>query len=1475
MQQAVFTKWWRRLIAFCVAALLCVGIAQPMLEAATYYIEFVDPVTRVSKGSNVAIVENSHIFVRTKLPAGYQFSAKAFSIRRTGSDTDMEDPPFTINPEANNYYTLTAQDGSAVGGKAEYTIQALYTANITEGAGNGAFMQDGNSRQFAIRAVSYGDITFTETSAISITEESSLTFSVVTGETNDSAPSYSAVSNATGNFKQLYEGQQVYSTDFGRDSGGRFLCINIGSNPTSDNPTTLYLKMYISGLAPSQLLPKDTKFTITFTRQYINTMILSVITPQTVVDETAQSILKSPTDLDITEEDTPYITLARGDTLHTITENFTMMKSVHRYNVDIDLSWEWEAGEGTPPGSCVIKSDGKKFSFEIVQRPQEDIHGELIATATYSSKDKTYTAKARIPIYIYGTGVPPSINYGKSKTGNPGNPGDNPLVKDIDKAPTRMDVYQGDADTDHYTEEPLGPFSFDGYIDYGASRGMASSLVIKRVSGDSDGLVDIRFGGSPIAYNFGDSLPNESGTRSFIITATQQASVMLRFEFYNSQGEAMKDSWFTWTCFIHDTRPSDDATLQSLRMTPSNTNTTLDKLLKSMYPDGYDYSYDRNNLTYSINVPNAVEQVSFTPQIPVGTGASPTIRFLGDGTYKDIADSTPTSPVTLTEGRPTTFTFEITAQSGAKQMYTLTVTRAARSLDSSLSALSVRESAKSETELLAPVFNPATLTYDVSIPYAQESVYFELSPTVTFSNVRVSASLADGTDQSNHIDPASMRSDSIAAQHSFTLKDISCVYDKVTNTVSNNVTIVTIHVTAEQGPPNERDYVVRVTRQPPSNDQTLSNLYVQDNRGNVIPFSLPFDPTVSEYAIEIPYSTESLSIYALPNAEEASHVILDRPPVFENDTIVSAYSRKGTEVNFRKNNVKQDTVQDPAKDYFEYIVRVRAESGNESGSDDQAPPYRILVTRLEPNTDTRLASMTIVDSDGAAVPGYTFNQDLYEYDITVPYITDRVFIAPVVNNALSVAFVGGQEVTKNRPTITLKLDAGVVTTVRVTVRAESGAENDYVLRLTRSTPSSEARLSNLQVNGQVVPPRFIPGKGDYTVTLAEDVQSYTVTPTAIDNYATIKVDGKSVAGGKASEPIVPTAATTTCLVEVTAQNGVTKMTYTLTIIAEALIEKSNNADLESLSISDSYMTPVFKAGVLTYEASVKPETKSVDIAPKPANEHATVVVSQGTKQLGDHNGNYSTAITGNETPVKVTVTSQDKSVTKEYAVTIYQNTEGKEGIFKPITAEMVDYETNDPIIVDVSTYSIVEADVFNTLKEDYPDKTIVFMGNDYSLECKGSDLQQLVPNTETFDFSLSFVSPEGATIDGMLAATGNAGLEYVYVYFTHHGALPANMKFTLSLGAHYGSQTLYWNYFNTERNRIDYYGPVRSNAQGTFTVSLNHMSTYIVSKRQILGAENRVGMNGALAGALTTGKINPTTGLPAPLAALLEWKELA
>ncbi|MDD3430074.1 MAG: hypothetical protein PHG02_08735, partial [Oscillospiraceae bacterium] len=179
---------------------------------------------------------------------------------------------------------------------------------------------------------------------------------------------------------------------------------------------------------------------------------------------------------------------------------------------------------------------------------------------------------------------------------------------------------------------------------------------------------------------------------------------------------------------------------------------------------------------------------------------------------------------------------------------------------------------------------------------------------------------------------------------------------------------------------------------------------------------------------------------------------------------------------------------------------------------------------------------------------------------------------------------------------------------------------------------------------------------------------------------------------------------------------------------------------------------------------------------------------------------------------------------------------------------------------------IIDASVFNTLKTDYPEKSIVFDGNDYSLTIKGSDITTLVPNTQQYDLSLTFSAPEEDKIWNLITdlSQENWDLEPVYVHFNHHGALPADMKFSISLGQKYQNSTLYWNYYNEERERIDYYGYVNSNAQGGFALPLTHMSTYVVTRKRIVGAENKVGILGGavenLSTSYSTGKANPNTG---------------
>ena len=109
----------------------------------------------------------------------------------------------------------------------------------------------------------------------------------------------------------------------------------------------------------------------------------------------------------------------------------------------------------------------------------------------------------------------------------------------------------------------------------------------------------------------------------------------------------------------------------------------------------------------------------------------------------------------------------------------------------------------------------------------------------------------------------------------------------------------------------------------------------------------------------------------------------------------------------------------------------------------------------------------------------------------------------------------------------------------------------------------------------------------------------------------------------------------------------------------------------------------------------------------------------------------------------------------------------------------------------------------------------------------------------------------------------------VLLYFDYHGSLPGPATFNLSLGRRYANDTLYWHYYNQERDRIDYYGSLQSNTKGTIAVSIDHFSTYIVTpEHRIAGSEDKAGIidemgmvsNGQdLLG--SGGKLNPDTGV--------------
>ncbi len=113
---------------------------------------------------------------------------------------------------------------------------------------------------------------------------------------------------------------------------------------------------------------------------------------------------------------------------------------------------------------------------------------------------------------------------------------------------------------------------------------------------------------------------------------------------------------------------------------------------------------------------------------------------------------------------------------------------------------------------------------------------------------------------------------------------------------------------------------------------------------------------------------------------------------------------------------------------------------------------------------------------------------------------------------------------------------------------KSQATKTIVLSITREEAlENNANLLNLQTSMGTLTPAFSADTLTYTMNVPKESTSMTVTPTADDPAATVKVNGRMVANGQPSEPIALTEDETQISVEVTAGDGVTKKAYVITV----------------------------------------------------------------------------------------------------------------------------------------------------------------------------------------------------------------------------------------------------------------------------------------------------------------------------------------
>ena len=1273
-----------------------------------------------------------------------------------------------------------------------------------------------------------------------------------------------------------------------------------------------------NGLPPvktmNDVIQKDEEITFYLDLPKSNTLLLTVIKATAAVEEIANDIKISAN-----RNDEKFIKLDPGDALNWITTDFSLRNYQNQYNDKFTISWDWKADDSAYQDNVHIGESNNEWIGATIEREITDVKGKLLYTVTFKDRNgkETTSAQQEIEIVIRGTGDPPVatltaqwLNRDDLSSGVDDDANKITMDTELNNNGTqlKMDVYKGGVIG---YKNPQSPYRYEITASMGARQSWAKYMIID-ASGSTDAVtVQLNTTSGIQDYTFGSEFNNPSISNKDTavnipvqINAAKPGTVTLTFRFFveDSKGNPVElDYKPRVTITVVDTSPSEDATLSSLVMKdPKGQSIDFGFTPEATQPFEIKVPFKTESITLEAfrNDDAANKMIAYYAYHRDG-GLTPV--YGTEDNPEKVEAGKPTDKIPLTENVPVYIEVTVTAQNpNFTKTYTLQVTRTPASTDATLSNIEIYD--ESDTDMknnYLKDFNPLQMDgYMIEVPYKTDWLRVKVPTTDPNAAVQCDPKLE------NKVlfgDPEWIRLSKMTPndQGVYVLK-VKVVSEQSIDRSANKQPDFT---------KPDREYTVQIRRRDPSDVSTLTELKVYDTDDKQLTLSPAFTAAQSDYTLRVPFSTSKIRASVKPQEDSVSRIF-------------AVYGRRG-QSDYKKwktvdinpdGSISKDIPVDfitAAYDHDEIWIVVGSEMAYgyteqelikmviDGDKPEYVSVYRIRVERAEPSDDATLKSLVINDQDGVDTKKISFNPDVETYEISVPYETREVSFVPTANHegarikiqssrdSILPGVIPPRWYTVNSGTASKNFDlpyavGDATTTFTIRVEAENydyvdpPSYKEYIVKITREEPSHDAYLKALSADNTEnwQPDPFIRTTLNYEATVKEGSSTVTITATTNHPGATLTINGMAAQSGVASDPIDLVDIYTTIEIVVTAQDGTTKMTYTIEFYNQNLVEKTNNADLRSLKVNYGLMTPNFKPAVTEYEVTATEDTYSVDIIPRTDDRLATYEVFAGTRKIGDYNNNYALALEDGENEVRIVVTSPDKTVTKEYTVMIYRNEEDKLKNLTPLESEDVDYEgSGDTIIIMIDQYPRIGASVFEELK-NYPDKTIIFQGNDYSLEFKASDLAgRVIPSTEIYDFRMSFSPPdeqEDAIWDIIESRSGNDDLtssRVVMAYFPHHGSLPATAILHMSIGKRYGNETIYWHYYNEERDRIDYYGPVQTNAQGTFAVKIDHFSTYVMTERHsIVGAELRVGETtlapdgGFLNDAADIVKVNPSTG---------------
>lgn len=376
---------------------------------------------------------------------------------------------------------------------------------------------------------------------------------------------------------------------------------------------------------------------------------------------------------------------------------------------------------------------------------------------------------------------------------------------------------------------------------------------------------------------------------------------------------------------------------------------------------------------------------------------------------------------------------------------------------------------------------------------------------------------------------------------------------------------VKVTVTAEDGSTKVYNIKVNKESEVASNDATLKSLGVSG-----YDMSPNFSNDTLNYNVTVPNEANSVTITAPTNNPKAKVEVTGNTDlkVGDNKVTVKVTAEDGTTKTFTINVKKEDK-----------------------------PTVKL-------DSDATLKSLNVSGQNLSPA----FNKDTSVYSLEVGSNVSKIDVNAIPTSDKAKVSVTGNTNLKNG-----------MNTVLVTVTAEDGSKNVYILNVnkksatTPSKKSNDSYLNSLGVSGAELSPSFNKDNTNYSVTVPYDVEKLEINYNTSNNKAKVEVIGNDeLKVGKVNA----------IQVKVTAEDGSVRI-YTINATRSA--QESNNK-LKTLIVGGYTISPSFDKDIYNYKVTIKSKTDKLDLTALAENPKAKVEIM----------GNNDLKVGNNTVLVKVT-----------------------------------------------------------------------------------------------------------------------------------------------------------------------------------------------------------------------------------------------